>query len=110
MSKRITAKIGSYEKDGQTKGRYANLGVVLSNDNGEYMLLDPTVSLAGILALQNDMAMKDGKQTRDRVMVSIFTDDSGGQRQQGGGYGGQSYGGGAPAGGGGEPDFDEIPF
>jgi hypothetical protein len=100
MTKRLTAKIGTYEKDGQTKGRYANLGVILSNDNGEYMLMDPTVSLAGILALQNAMAAATGGQMRDRVMVSVFADDnqqrgqqqSGGQSQ--GGYGGGQQGGG----------------
>lgn len=122
--KRLTAKIGTYERDGQTKGRYANLGVVMSNDNGEYMLMDPTVSLSGILALQNAMAASTGGQQRDRVMVSIFSDDNGGrQGNQGGGYGGGSsgggggYGGGSTGGGygenngGGRSDLDtEIPF
>ena len=112
MTKRLTAKIGTYQKDGQTKGRYTNLGVILSNGNGEYMLMDPTVSLSGILSLQNEMALKEGKQTRDRVMVSVFSDDNQqrggyGGNDQGGGYGGQSQGGGY--GEGGDMD-DEIPF
>lgn len=75
MSKRLTAKIGEYEKDGQTKGRYVNVGVIMqSNDGGEYVLLDPTVSLSGIMAQQNTLAMQKGEQLRDRIMVSVFED------------------------------------
>lgn len=98
MTKRITAKVGEYEKDGQTKGRYVDIGVILSNDNGEYALLDPTVNLAGVLTQQNMMNHRNGKKTGDKVMCSIFDRN----RQQGG----QSQGG-APAGGGFD---DEIPF
>jgi len=104
MAKRLTAKIGEYEKDGQTKGRYANLGVVLSNDNGEYMLMDPTISLGGVLSLQNAMAAEKGQKLRDRVMVSIFADDN--QRQ---GQGGGDQSGGYGSGGGQNLD-DEIDF
>ena len=83
MSKRITAKTGEYQKDGQTKGEYTKLGVMLDNNNGEYMLLDPSVSLAGVLVKQNALAAKTGGQQRDMVMVSIFDDN---QQQQQGGY------------------------
>lgn len=82
MGKRIVAKTGTYQKDGQTKGQYARLGVMLNNDNGEYMLLDPSVSLAGVLAKQNVMAAAEGKPARDMVMVSIFSDDDQGQQSQ----------------------------
>lgn len=79
--KKLSAKTGEYQKDGQTKGRYVNIGVIQqSNDGGEYVLLDPTVSLAGILATQNALAMQQGKEIRDRVMVGVFED----QPQQGG--------------------------
>lgn len=67
MTKRLMAKTGEYQKDGQTKGRYTEIGVILSNANGEYVLLDPSVNLAGVLMQQQAM----GKQG-DRVMVSIF--------------------------------------
>ena len=76
MAKRIVAKTGEYQKDGQTKGEYTKLGVMLSNDNGEYMLLDPSVSLAGVLIKQNSLAAKSGGQQRDMLMVSIFEDDN----------------------------------
>ncbi len=90
MSKRIVAKTGEYSKDGQTKGEYTKLGVMLNNNNGDYMLLDPSVSLAGVLIKQNALAAKSGKEQRDMVMISIFEDDnqqqSNNQGQQQGGY------------------------
>ena len=109
MTKRLTAKVGEYQKDGQTKGRYVDLGVILSNNNGEYILLDPSVSLAGVLAMQS--AMTD--RPRDKVMVSIFDNDRNGGQRQGNdrGYGGDQSGygaGGRP--GGGYDDPDGIPF
>ena len=82
MSKRLVAKTGEYQKDGQTKGEYTKIGVELSNDNGAYLLLDPSVSLAGVLVKQNALAAKQGKPKRDNIMVSIFEDDGQGQQQQ----------------------------
>jgi len=81
MAKRIVAKTGEYQKDGQTKGEYTKLGVMLNNDNGEYMLLDPSVSLAGVLIKQNALAAKTNGQQRDMLMVSIFDDDNQAQSQ-----------------------------
>jgi hypothetical protein len=82
MADRVAAKVGTYEKDGQTKGDYARLGVQLHNDNGAYLLLDPTINLAGVLIKQNAMARAEGKQERDMVMVSIFTDKPKGESPQ----------------------------
>ena len=84
MTKRIMAKTGEYQKDGQTKGEYAKLGVMLNNNNGDYMLLDPSISLAGVLIKQNALAAKNGGQQRDMLMISIFDDDN--QQQQQGGF------------------------
>ena len=81
MAKRIVIKVGEYQKDGATKGEYLKAGVILDNDNGEYILLDPSVNLAGALIKQNVMAAKQGKEARDMLMVSIFTDDNQGQQQ-----------------------------
>ncbi len=81
MAKRIVAKTGEYQKDGQTKGEYTKIGVMLNNDNGEYMLLDPSVSLAGVLIKQNALAAKTNGQQRDMLMVSIFDDDNQNQQQ-----------------------------
>ena len=85
MAKRLVAKVGEYQKDGQTKGEYQRLGVLMQgNDGGEYMLLDPSINLAGVLIKQNAMAASKGGQLRDTVMISVFTDEN--QNQQQGGF------------------------
>jgi len=71
MSKSIKAKVGTYQKDGATKGRYVDIGAVLSNANGEYILLDPTVNLAGVMLKQQAMSEK----VLSNVMCSIFDND-----------------------------------
>ena len=81
--KKLTAKIGEYQKDGATKGRYVNVGVLMnSNDGGEYVLLDPTVSVAGLLAQQNVLAASKGEQLRDRVMCGVWEENNQQQGQQ----------------------------
>ena len=73
MAKRITAKIDEYQDaQGQTKGKYVDVGVVLSNANGEYIILNPTIDLAGVMIRQRMMnPQKAGKG----VMCSIFSDE-----------------------------------
>ena len=73
MAKRITAKIGTYMKDGGQKGKYVNIGVILNNDNGEYILFDPSVNMAGIAFLQSQLP--DAKPNSTSVIASIFTDE-----------------------------------
>lgn len=49
LVKYIKVKVGEYEKDGQTKGRYAIVGRVLQGDDGkEMVLLDRTFNPAGV--------------------------------------------------------------
>lgn len=109
MVKRLMVKTGEYQKDGQTKGRYTEVGVIMSNDKGEYALLDPAVNLAGVLMQQKILADANGGRSGDRVMVSIFDNDN----QRGGNSGNQSggYGGGYDSGasGGGNRDLDDEP-
>lgn len=81
MVKRIVVKVDEYEKDGQMKGKYTEVGVIMSNENGEYALLDPSVNLAGILMKANALAAKNGKPSRDMVAASIFDNSN---QQQGG--------------------------
>jgi len=82
MTKRLVAKTGEYTNQQQeTKGEYTKIGVELSNDKGSYLLLDPSVSLAGVLLKQNALAAKQGKPSRDSVMVSIFADENQQQAQ-----------------------------
>lgn len=88
MSKRIVAKTGSYtNKAGEDKNEWQEIGVILSNDGGEYVLLDPTVSLSGVLAKQNILALNNQKNQRDNIMCSVFDDSQ--QNNQGGQQGQQ---------------------
>lgn len=75
MAKRLAAKTGEYEKNGEVKGEYIRLGVILDGDNGEFALLDPTVDLAGTLMKQNRYNHSKGKKVGDMLMVSVFSDD-----------------------------------
>ena len=87
MTKRLSAVVGEYTKDGAQKAEWANIGVIGMGKNGkEYVLLDPTVSLAGILVKQNVLAQKRGEQPSDMVMTSVFEENSQQQNNNQGGY------------------------
>ncbi len=75
--KDIVAKVGSYEKDGQTKNRYTKIGVIRENQYGEYLMLDPEINLAGVLIKQRLADPKAGGM----VMCSIFDRDDSKQAQ-----------------------------
>jgi len=95
MSRRLSARVGEYQ-DKQTqeiKGEYVQIGVILSNDKGEFLLLDPTVSLAGVLAKQNALEFKKGGVMRDNVMCGIYDDQPKQNNQQQGGLNNQNQGG-----------------
>lgn len=87
MTKRLVAKTGEFQNNqGETKGEYTRIGVLMDGNDGQYMLLDPTVNLAGVLAKQNVMAGNQGKPMRDSVMVSVYENDNQQQQPQQGGY------------------------
>ena len=97
MTKRLSVKIGEYEKEGKMVGEYQEVGVILQGDDGEYVLLRPEVSLAGLLAKQNIMALNKGVNQRDMITCGIYdnssnnTNQSQGQQQgQQGGFGQQN--------------------
>ena len=47
--KDLAVKTGEYTtKDGQTKGRYLNVGCIMEGDKGSFILLDKTFNPAGI--------------------------------------------------------------
>ena len=70
---------GKYTKDGQEKTNWVKVGVIGTSQNGkEYVLLDPTVNLAGF----------EREVGKDMLMASIFEDQPRQQAQQGG-YGQQ---------------------
>lgn len=82
MGRKIVAKTGEYtNSNGETKSRWTSIGVIMSNNDGDYVLLDPTVSLAGVQSAQNALAVSQGKTVRDRIMCSVFDDDNNQQQQ-----------------------------
>lgn len=75
--KDIAVKTGEYQKDGQTKGRYENIGSIFkSDDGGTFLLMKRTFNPAGVPNPDN----------RDTVLISVFDlkDNDGGQRSSGG--------------------------
>lgn len=67
--KRISAKVGEYTKDGETKGEWVDIGAILSNENGEFVLINPTVDLAGVLLKQR---LLNPEKKSGSVIASIF--------------------------------------
>lgn len=81
MAKRIVAKTGEYTNaQNEQKSEWTKIGIIGSSANGEYILLDPTVNLAGVLTKQNMLAAekKRAGDTKAKigtsVMCSIFDD------------------------------------
>ena len=59
----LAVKVGSYESNGQSKGRYINVGLVLKDDEGKSMiLLNRTFNPAGVPNPDN----------KDTVIISRF--------------------------------------
>lgn len=101
----LVVTVGEYTgRDGQTKREYKNIGAVMENDKGMYLILDRTFNPAGVPNPEN----------RGNVMVSMFEprdrQQQGGDRQQSSG----AQAGGAPGaslpGRSGDPYDSEIPF
>lgn len=92
----IVVSTGTYQKDGQTKNRYQNVGVMMKNDDGgEFIILHRWFNPAGIPNPDN----------KDSVLLSCFKPNGG----QPSGNPGQSAPA-QPAEGGGEDWDDDIPF
>ena len=58
----IAAKVGEYEKDGETKGKYVNVGAILKGDNGSFIIMNRTFNPAGV----------PNPDDRDTVLLSLF--------------------------------------
>lgn len=59
----LSVKTGSYQKNGETKGKYSNVGVVIEKeDGGKFMMIDPHFNFAAI-------RREEGK---NMVIVSMF--------------------------------------
>ena len=69
MAKKIMIKHGEFtNRDGEVKNKWVQVGTILENNNGEYVLLDPTINLAGF-----DRTDKNG-EVQDNLIASIFED------------------------------------
>lgn len=67
----VAVKTGTYtDSQGQEKGRYENIGVVLQGDKGPYMLLKKTFNPAGV------------NSDRDTIMVSLFQPQQNNEQRQ----------------------------
>jgi hypothetical protein len=60
--KDLAVKTGEYTVNGETKGRYENVGAVMQGDNGKFIMLKRTFNPAGV-------PNPDG---RDSVLISMF--------------------------------------
>lgn len=61
----LAVKTGEYtNKDGQTKGRYQNVGALMESEKGQFILLEKTFNPAGI---------QDGKSS---VLIHMFEEKS----------------------------------
>jgi len=58
----LAVKVGSYTKDGQEKGRYQNIGVVLKGKDGPFLLLNRYFNPAGVPC----------DPEKDSIIVSMF--------------------------------------
>lgn len=94
MSKKIVAVVGEYtNQQGEQKAEFCDIGIINVSQNGkEYALLDPAISLSGVLAKQNALAAKRGEEPRNMIMCSLFErqqnqPQQGAHGQQQGGYG-----------------------
>lgn len=75
-------KTGEYtDSQGNTKGRYENVGSVMQGDNGQFLILKRTFNAAGVPNPDN----------KDSVIVSFFEQNN--QQQQGSQHQGQQHGG-----------------
>ena len=56
----LCVAVGTYEKGGETKKRYLNIGAVLENDKGPFIILNKTFNPAGV------------QGEGDSVLISMF--------------------------------------
>lgn len=58
----LVVKVGEYQKDGQTKAKNKNIGVVMESDYGMYIIMDRTFNPAGV-------PNPDGKES---IFISMY--------------------------------------
>ncbi|KHD88825.1 MAG: hypothetical protein OM95_06815 [Bdellovibrio sp. ArHS] len=70
----LAVKTGEYQKDGQTKGRYQNVGAVMESEKGQFILLDKTFNPAGIQDGKNSVLIHMFEEKKEQNSDS-FNDD-----------------------------------
>ena len=68
----LAVKTGEYQKDGEMKGRYENIGSLMQGDKGHFLILKRTFNPAGV----------PNPEDKDSIIVSCFEQQSNGQQQQ----------------------------
>ena len=89
----VVVKTGTYQKGNETKNRYENIGVVMDNGDGPFLLLKKTFNPAGVPDLvgnNSDMLMVSLFQPQQQAPQQAPAQQGGNfsqQPQQGGGFG-----------------------
>lgn len=60
--KDLRVKTGEYTVNGETKGRWEDVGALMKGDNGTFLMLKRTFNLAGV----------PNPEGRDSVLISMF--------------------------------------
>ena len=69
----LAVKVGTYEKDGETKGRYENIGVIMKKDDGgKFILIKRTFNPAGVMNPDN----------KESIIVSMFDPKKEGSKEK----------------------------
>ena len=67
----LVVKTGEYTSNGETKGRYENVGSMMQGDKGQFLILKRTFNPAGVANPDN----------KDSIIVSCFEPKDQGQQQ-----------------------------
>lgn len=69
----LVVKVGEYtDREGNTKARFKNVGVVMDGQNGPYILLERTFNPAGV----------SGQDGRESIIISMYEPREEGGREQ----------------------------
>ena len=76
----LKCKVGTYQKDGQEKGKYVDVGALMQGqDGGMFVLMSTTFNPAG----------DPNPENKESILVSVFMDDNqNGNNQNGNNQGG----------------------
>lgn len=67
----LCVKTGEYQSNGETKGRYENVGSMMQGDNGPFLILKRTFNPAGVV----------NPESKDSVIISCFENQNNQQQQ-----------------------------